>query len=66
MKPTMDEWHAFVIGFGQALWFWKNEQMPSEYDNPLKREYHYYVAGAATAILFVFAVIIGVIWFFGR
>jgi len=62
MKPTWDEWHAFIIGFGHAIWIWRKLPMPMEYDNPLEKEYHYYIAGGTTAII----IIIGIIIYIGR
>jgi len=61
MKITCEEWHAFVIGFGDAVWFWRKLPMPLKYDNPLEEEYHYYVGGGVTAIFMVVGIIIGVI-----
>jgi len=62
MKLTWKEWHAFVIGFGQAIWFWRKLPMPLEYENPLEKEYHYYIAGGTAAIF----TIIGIIIYVGR
>jgi len=66
MKLTWEECHAFVIGFGHAIWIWKRLPMPLNYKNPLEEEYHYYVAGGATAVLIMVGIIVGMIIYIGR
>jgi len=58
------EWHAFWIGFGDgASFFTRKDPPPSEYDNPLKREWHYYMIGRPLGMWVSSFIIIGlIIW----
>jgi len=57
---TMDELHAFVIGFFEVLCPWKpGHLMPMEYPSPLKGEYHYYLAGRGIGLVALILIVIG-------
>lgn len=49
---NIDEWHSFGIGFLEILCPWKARfPMPMGYDNPLEREYHYYLMGRGVGVI---------------
>ena len=60
----INEWHSFVIGWSEAICFWKCKfPMPKDYENPLEKEYHYYVAGRAIGFICLLVIILGgIIW----
>ena len=56
---TMDELHAFVIGFFEVLCPWKPfRSMPLEYPSPLMGEYHYYLAGRGIGFITLLLILI--------
>jgi len=59
---TPEEWHSAVIGAGEAYCPWDRRIKPSSgVKNMVKKEYWYYVAGAAVGFaLLIFSIALAV------
>lgn len=56
---TTDELHAFVIGAAETFCPWKpRHPMSMEENNPLKGEYHYYLAGRGVGFIALLIVLL--------
>ena len=57
-----NERHAFWIGWGEgATFFIKVRPMPNGYENPMEKEWHYYVIGRPIGLFTSVAVVGGIL-----
>jgi len=58
---TPEEWHAFVVGFCEALCPWHARVwMSGDRLNELLAEYHYYMAGRGLGFVALVFVLLGI------
>ena len=57
---TYEEWHAFIIGFCEAMCPWKPRIEPTKLQY-LQAEWHYYVFGRALGFMALFSFVIGIV-----
>ena len=58
---TVDEWHAFVIGWSEVACPWPMRyKMPMDYENPLKYEFHYYLFGRVVGFITLLGIGVGI------
>jgi len=61
-----DEVHAFLIGLSESIFPAKPIfKMPMKYENPLEKEYHYYLVGRAIGFVCLLGIIISIVKLLG-